>query len=153
MEKILISACFLGEKVRYDGGHQRLTHSLIAKWQQQKRLISVCPEVSGGLSIPRKPAEINRLTGTVINCDGIDVTDAFEKGANHTLKLCQKYNIRYALMKESSPSCGSELTYDGSFSNTKIMGQGVTAALLTKHGIKVFSEDSIEQLAQLIAHS
>lgn len=106
-------------------------------------------EVSGGLPVPRAAAE-QQATGLVITQAGVDVTDAFTRGANIALSLCETHNIRYALLKESSPSCGSNTIYDGSFSHRKIPGQGVTAALLSAHGIKVFSEENIDQLITIL---
>ncbi|WP_286234095.1 DUF523 domain-containing protein [Thalassotalea sediminis] len=144
MEKILVSACLMGELVRYDGGHQKLINEVIERWRHQGRIIQVCPEVAGGLSIPRLPAE--RVNGLIIDTSGKNVTDAFVKGANQTLDICKKHGIKYALLKESSPSCGSNTIYDGSFNGTKIPGQGVTAALLQQHGIEVFSEQTLMAL-------
>jgi len=150
MRKILISRCFLGENVRYDGGNQLLLNHHIELWKNQQRLIAICPEVSGGLSVPRSPAEFNQSNGKIYTVDGEDVSAAFHRGAQQALALCKKYGIRFALLKESSPSCGSKLIYDGTFTNRKISGQGVTASLLLENGIKVFSENSIEQLADLL---
>jgi len=150
-EKILVSGCFLGEKVRYDGKISPLVHDLLLLWQKQNRLISLCPEVFGGLSIPREPAEIQQKTGEVITISGINVSVQFNKGAQQALQLCNQYNIRYALLKESSPSCGSNNIHDGSFSNNKIKGQGKTTQLLQQNGIRVFSENTIDTLAMLIA--
>ena len=146
MEKIFISACFMGEKVRYDGGHQALSHQMIKKWQTEKRLVSGCPECLGGLTVPRAPAEIQSNNQKVITIQGVDVTNKFTKGAEKALELCIQYKIKFALLKESSPSCGSNTIYNGAFSNTKIVGQGVTAKLLTEHNIQVFSENTIESL-------
>jgi len=157
MEKIFISACFMGENVKYDGGHQSLTHQAIILWKQEKRLVSGCPECLGGLSVPRDPAEIqqgNRLGNQkIITINNEDVTDSFHKGALKTLDICLKNEIKFALLKESSPSCGSTMIYDGSFSNVKIQGQGVTAQLLTNHGIAVFSEKTIEALIAQVNNS
>lgn len=146
MEKILISACFLGQNVRYNAIVKKFAHPILQLWLQENRLIIQCPEVSGGLSTPRAPAEINSALGQVITATGTDVTNAFNTGASNTLRLCQKHNITFALLKESSPSCGSTSIYDGSFTNTKINGQGITTQLLTSHGIRVYSENTIEQL-------
>jgi uncharacterized protein YbbK (DUF523 family) len=172
MEKILISACFLGEKVRYDGKENTLTDSIIMQWNNEGRFISICPEVVGGLSIPRNPSEIQPLEGSedkaikekfiqnlslpvrnkqVITMQNQDVTAAFYQGANIALKLCQKYKIRFALLKESSPSCGSTKIYDGSFTKRKINGEGITTVLLREHGIEVFSEKNITGLAAKIS--
>jgi len=149
-DKILISACFLGDRVRYNGKIKALDNELLDQWQQQGRLVSICPEVIAGLSVPRSPAEIDVITNQVITCDGIDVTSAFNRGALQALLMCQKQSIRFALLKESSPSCGSNTIYDGSFSQQKIAGEGLTTKLLRQHGIQVFCEHSITELAQLI---
>ncbi|NQZ21368.1 MAG: DUF523 domain-containing protein [Colwellia sp.] len=166
MEKILTSACFLGHKVRYDGRANSLSDEIIQQWKNQERLISICPEVSGGLNTPRPAAEIQintisdvwekyspscsqktQSSKTVLTHQGIDVSDAFYQGAQIALRLCQRYKIRFALMKESSPSCGSHNIYDGSFTKNKISGEGITVALLREHGIEVFSENNIMSLA------
>lgn len=149
-EKILISACFLGQKVRYNGKIKTLEHELITQWHQQGRLVSICPEVIGGLAVPRPAAEINQLSGKVIASNGIDVSKEFEQGAIKALELCQKYGIQFALLKESSPSCGSKFIYDGTFSNNKISGEGKTTKLLRENGIKVFSELTLTELASIV---
>lgn len=149
MEKILISACFLGENVRYNGKIKTLFHPIIEQWKKQNRLIAVCPETVGGLATPRPPAE-QQANGLIITTTAQNVTSAFHLGAQHALSLCKQHQIKYALLKESSPSCGSSFIYDGSFSNKKINGQGVTTKLLREHNIIVFSEHNIEQLASLI---
>jgi uncharacterized protein YbbK (DUF523 family) len=145
-DKILISRCFLGERVRYNDEALTLVHPLIVLWQQQKRFVSICPEVSGGLSVPREAAEIQKNSSEVITKSGINVNAQFNLGAQQALILCEQHNIRFALLKESSPSCGSMYIYDGSFTNNKILGQGVTSQLLTQHNIKVFSENQLEKL-------
>lgn len=147
MKKILISACFLGEKVRYDGNSNPLTNPLIATWIKQQRLVVICPEVCGGLPVPRDPAEINQTTKKVFTQKGLDVSEHFALGAKRALALCKKHQITFALLKESSPSCGSYWVYDGNFSQQKIAGQGITTQLLLKNGIQVFSEENIEQLS------
>lgn len=149
-DKILISRCFLGENVRYNKVVLALVHPLILLWQQQKRFIAICPEVSGGLSVPREPAEIQQNSNKVITRSGINVSTQFNLGAQQALTLCQQHNIRFALLKESSPSCGSTRIYDGSFTNNKVSGQGVTSQLLTQHNINVFSENTLEALEKLL---
>jgi len=149
-DKILISQCFLGNKVRYDGSGKLLVHPLISLWQQQSRLISICPEMAGGLPVPRDPAEINPLNGQVITKKGLNVTPQFTKGADCALSLCLTHKIRFALLKESSPSCGSTFIYDGKFNNKKIAGAGITTQLLRQQGIKVFSEDNLAELVPLL---
>lgn len=147
----MVSACFLGAKVRYDGGDNQLTHQLIQDWQKESRLIGFCPEVSGGLVTPRPAAEI-LYNDVVLTQGGENVSQAFIEGAKAALQLCQRKKIKYALMKESSPSCGSTTIYDGSFNQQKIFGEGVTVALLRENGIKVFSEFTIDLLAKELQH-
>lgn len=150
LPKILISRCFLGEKVRYDGQENSLRHTEIQKLQEKGQLVSICPEVAGGLPIPRAPAEIQPASSEVINIDGVEVTEHFDCGANIALSLCKQHDITLALLKESSPSCGSSMIYDGNFSGTKIQGQGKTTELLRNAGIKVYSENEIELLIKEI---
>ena len=144
MEKILVSSCLLGAPVRYDGSGQQLLHPQLVTWQQQGRIVAFCPEIAGGLSTPRDPAEI--INGKVITNIGDDVTTEFKLGAHKALQLCQQHNIRFALLKESSPSCGRNTIYDGSHSGIKVAGMGLTAALLTQHEIEVYSESQLTQL-------
>ena len=147
-DKILVSACFLGQLVRYDGKGKTLLHPLLNQWQDEQRFISICPEVIGGLAIPRAPAE--RQGENIITCEGTDVTKQFITGAEKAVALCQQFNIRFALLKESSPSCGSNTIYDGTFSEIKIAGQGVCTQLLRQHGIQVFSEVNLDKLVVLL---
>jgi len=159
VNKILISACLLGENVRYDGSNSRVTSGILQQWQREGRIMSTCPEMAGGLPVPRIPAEINKgnaeavLQGksVILNKDGGDVTDAYLNGAEKTLALCMQYNIRVAILKEGSPSCGVVCVNDGSFSGHKIEGQGVTARLLSRHGISVFSEEQIGMAASRLS--
>lgn len=144
MDKILISACLLGENVKYNGGNNRLDNPIIDRWRKADRLVPVCPEVFGGMSTPRAPSEI--IGGRVINSNGDDVTNFFEKGAHTTLEYAQKSGARYAMLKQNSPSCGSKNIYDGTFSGKKISGAGITAALLRGNGIKIFDETQADAL-------
>lgn len=139
MENILISACLCGVCCKYNGGN-----NLIPQYEYLKthyNLILICPEMLGGLKRPRVPSEIK--DGRVYGSDGIDVTSNFEKGALKALDLALKNKCRIALLKESSPSCGVHKIYDGTFSHKKIDGQGITAKLLLKNNIKIYSEDDI----------
>lgn len=148
---IVISACLAGEKCRYDGNDNKTNP--MDELVEKKQAIVVCPEVLGGLPVPREPAEI--INGTaedvlegkakVITKQGKDVTNAFLKGAHEALQVVKKVGATKVILKESSPSCGSNFVYDGTFSNHKISGQGVTAALLRKNGIEVISEKQIEE--------
>ncbi len=148
--KILISACLLGEKVRYDGADALLDHPLIVKWQAENRLVPICPEVAGGLPIPRAPSEIinHGTTIQVINSQDLDVTHYFIEGAQAALKLAKKHQCIAAILTENSPSCGSQMIYDGSFSGTKKPGMGANSALLRQHGIMVFNQYQLTQLAR-----
>lgn len=148
-EKILVSACLLGYPVRYDGKSTPLKNlAWLQQLQQQNRIVIICPEQEGGLPTPRDPAE--RQQDKVITITGQDVTQEFDIGAQKALDLCQQHDIKIALLKANSPSCGNQQIYNGQFNNTLIVGQGMTAELLSKHGIKVYSELEIEQLIQAI---
>lgn len=149
MEKILVSSCLLGTPVRYDGTGVQLLHPQIMTWQQQKLIVPFCPEVAGGLPTPRDPAEISN--DKVITNIGDDVTAEFKLGARKALQLCLQHNIRFALLKESSPSCGRNTIYNGSHSGIKVIGMGLTAALLEKNAIQVFSEQQMPALVQALA--
>lgn len=157
-KKILVSACLLGEKVRYDGEILPDCPSILKEWESQGWVIPVCPEVVGGLPVPRPPAEIQSGDGKdvvagiakVIDINGKDVTNAFLTGAREALRVAEENGVEYAILKARSPSCGSMVTYDGSFSSKIIEGQGVTAALIARMGIQVFNEDEIDQVSSLI---
>lgn len=143
--KILVSACLMGEKVRYDGNDNLLQHPLMQRWQQEQRLLMICPEVAGGLSVPRAPAE--QIGTRIITCDGADVTAAFQRGAWRAQQLAQQQGVVMAILKARSPSCGVGQIYDGSFSRRLIAGDGVTAAALRQLGITVFSELQLDAAA------
>ncbi|WP_044470977.1 DUF523 domain-containing protein [Mannheimia massilioguelmaensis] len=146
--KILISACLLGENVKYSGGNN-LSQILVDFLEKNEiELLPVCPEVLGGLSTPRLPAEI--IYGKVVDQAGNDVSKAFQLGAEKTLKIAQDNYIQFAILKEKSPSCGSQKIYDGSFSGRLIDGHGMTTQLLQQHHIHVFSELNYQSIAQFI---
>jgi len=157
MQKILVSSCLLGEKVRYDGGHSNMP--ALEQWQKKGRIVAICPEVAGGLPVPRPAAEIEtgdsdlvlRGNGLIRRIDGQDVTDAFIDGAERALALCFKHHIRVAILKEGSPSCGSNFVNNGNFSGTKIDGMGITARLLSQHGISIFNENHLNLAAEKLA--
>ena len=142
MEKILISACLVGDKVKYDGrsNYNDKVKLLLEKYE----LVPFCPEVEGGLKIPRMPSE--RVKDHIKTKDGRDVTKQFDKGAELALNICLYLGIKIAILKENSPSCGSHKIYDGTFSNKLVDGEGVTTELLKRKGIKVISEDEIDTL-------
>ena len=142
MEKILISACLVGDKVRYDGKSQY--HPLIKDLLQKYELVPFCPEVEGGLKTPRLKSEIKK--DKVFNEEGKDVTNFFNRGAELALNICKYLNIKIAILKEGSPSCGVNEIHSGNFDNRMKKGKGVTTLLLEQNGIKVYSEADIEQL-------
>lgn len=158
MQKILVSRCLLGQRVRYDGGAHG-PFALLERWQQQGRVVALCPEVAGGLPTPRAPAEIAGGQGSqvldgllpVLTVEAEDVTAAFIAGAEQALALVAQHAIRIALLKARSPSCGNLENYDGSFSGTQVAGEGVTAAALRRAGVRVFNEDQLDELEAILA--
>lgn len=153
MAKLLISACLLGQKVRYDGNDNLQTHTRLQAMVAAGDVVTICPEIAGGLSTPRDPAEIEpgataldviHGKAKIITIHHEDVTAAYLTGAYKTLQLAQQHHIHVAILKARSPSCGSQQIYDGHFSRALIPGMGVTAALLRAHNILVFDEDHID---------
>lgn len=142
MEKILISACLVGDKTRYDGrtNYNPKIVDLLEKYE----LVPFCPEVEGGLSIPRDPSE--RVKDKVISSKGRDVTFQYNRGAELALNICLYLGIKVAVLKDKSPACGSHQIHDGHFNGHLIEGKGVLTELLEKKGIKVISEDEIDTL-------
>lgn len=138
-EKILVSACLLGIDCKYSGGNN--LNEKVLEYIKDYEVIPVCPEIMGGLSTPRPPSE--RIGDKVINNQGIDVTNEYTKGALETLKLAKLFNVKKALLKAKSPSCGKGKIYDGTFTSTLIEGNGVTVDLLESNGIEVISEQDL----------
>ncbi len=138
MENIIVSACLLGVSCRYDGNSKPCREVIALK--ENYNLIPVCPEIMGGLPTPRLSCEIKGKL--VVMQDGKNVTKEFEKGAAEVLKLAQMFECKKAVLKENSPSCGCGKIYDGTFSKKLIDGNGITAGLLLKNGIKVFGENA-----------
>ena len=142
----IISACLTGENVKYNGGNNYCLE--VVDFLKGRNYVLVCPEVLGGLSIPRDPCE--RTGDRVMDRGGKDVTEAFYEGARRCLEeVLEKVppeDIEGAILRKASPSCGSGLIYDGTFSGTKIPGDGVFTALLKEHGIRVFTEDEITEI-------
>jgi len=149
VERILISACLLGERVRYHGGDARSEHPTLRRWQDEGRLVPLCPEVTGGLATPRPAAEIivTPEGRRVLTAAGTDVTRAFERGADAAAHACAAHGIRIAILKDCSPSCGSRTIYDGTFSGRQVDGEGVTATRLRAAGVRIFSEFEIDSAA------
>jgi uncharacterized protein YbbK (DUF523 family) len=156
VEPVLVSACLLGQPVRYHGGSAECRDPILQRWLAEGRVIAVCPEMAGGLPAPRPAAEIRpsqdgvrvlRAGARVIDAAGADVTSAFARGAEQTLAIARARRVQIAVLKEGSPSCGSGYVYDGSFSGTRAPGMGVTAACLAEAGVRVFSESQLVQAA------
>lgn len=159
MEPVLISACLLGEAVRFDGGDMRSDHAIMQRWLKEGRVVSVCPEVAGGLPVPRPRAEIAEGAGgakvldgsaRAIDSNGRDVSAHLVGGAERSLARAREHKVRVAVLKEGSPSCGSGFIFDGSFSNTRTTGMGVTATLLAQNGVRVFSEHQLAEADALL---
>ena len=156
--KILISACLLGQPVRFDGQAKEIINPRLQHWEKQGRLLALCPEVIGGLPVPRPAAEITACRaedvlagrGLVLNEDKDDVSRYFLSGAKYALGLCRQNQVRLAILKENSPSCGSMQVYDGSFNAKLIPGAGITTALLRQNGITVFNEFEIDAAAEYL---
>lgn len=149
---ILISACLAGRNVKYNGSNNSVPW--LCEWieRHKEQVLLVCPEVMGGLPTPRLPAEIQFSEANsgavpekrrVVNKAGEDVTEQFLIGAEKVLELVKQHHIKSAILKANSPSCSGFYIYDGTFSGTKIVGQGITAALLMEHGVRVYSETMV----------
>ncbi len=140
-EKLLISACFVGENVKYNGKNNQIDLTLL---KQRYELIPFCPEVEGGLPTPRPPSEIISYTPLkLLNIEGRDVTNEFVLGAKKCVDLVKKHNIKKALLKANSPSCSSAFVYDGSFSGKLIRGEGVTTLFLKDIGVEVIDINKV----------
>jgi len=139
---ILISACLLGSKTRYDGKSK--PYPSASALIEYFNVIPVCPEADSGMPIPRDPSEIQG--DKVVSKSGKDVTDFYKKGAKMTLATAQKYNVRFAILKDRSPSCGSNYIHNGKFDDQVILGEGYTTSLLRENGIEVISENQIESI-------
>ena len=137
MKRVLISACLLGLKCRYDGLSKE--NKDIINMLDKFEFIPVCPEIFGGLETPRVASE--KIGKSVINKSGLDVTSNYKRGAEETLRLCKLYNCDIAVLKSKSPSCGKGLIYDGTFSGNLVLGNGITAQLLIDNGIQVYTEE------------
>ena len=131
--KIMVSACLLGENCKYDGGNNR--HEALLRWLAGHEVIPVCPEVAGGLPVPRVPAEI--VKGRVITREGADVDTAFRLGAEKALETARREQPDWIILQSRSPSCGVKEIYDGSFTGKKIPGRGVFAGMALAAGFRV----------------
>ena len=143
-KSLLISACLYGSHCKYNGGANTLPEETLSALKKHYRLVPVCPEVAGGLPVPRMPAE--RQGERIINSADIDVTEPYCKGAETALRLAGKFNCCAALLKHRSPSCGNSMIYDGSFTSTLIKGRGTAAEILMKEGIPVYNENELNEI-------
>jgi len=150
-QKILISACLLGENVKYDSTNNDIRNNkLIKKLLKEDMLIPICPETLGGLPTPRVPAEL--INQKAIDKDGYDKTEEFKVGAKKALHVALLYDVKIAIMKSRSPSCGSELIYDGTFSKNLIKGDGLAVKILKENGIQVFTEHDLDTLKSVLVY-
>ena len=138
--RVLVSACLLGQKCKYNGGDN--FSETVAAFVRSHEAIPVCPELAGGLSVPRSPCEI--VNGVVMNRDGENVDGAFRAGAAACVAIAKEKQIDLAILQSRSPSCGVDEIYDGTFSGRKIKGSGVFAAMLRENGFKVLDAASLK---------
>ena len=137
--KILVSACLLGENCKYSGGNNY--NQAVCDFARGHQVVPVCPEVLGGLPTPRCPAEI--VQGVVTNKEGINVDREFRAGAAKALAIAKENGVELAILQSRSPSCGVKEIYDGTFSGTKIPGQGVFAKMLMDEGVESYTEQFV----------
>ena len=144
--RVLVSACLLGVTCRYDGKCAEV--EAVRREACVRGWIPVCPEQLGGLCTPRTPAE--RQGDRVCTRNGGDVTEAYRRGAEEALRLAKLYKAKYAVLKERSPSCGSGIIYDGTFTGTRVPGDGATAEALKALNIRIFGESRLNELLALL---
>ena len=140
MINVLVSACLLGLDCRYDGKNCLNEDILLLK--EKCNLIPICPEQMGGLPTPRVPSEI--VNGRLINKEGNDVTEQYDKGKEIALQIAKINDCKFAILKQKSPSCGCGNIYDGTFSGKLISGNGNTTKYLIENGIKVYADTDIK---------
>ncbi|WP_067779842.1 DUF523 domain-containing protein [Actinomyces vulturis] len=140
--KIMVSACLMGRRCKYNGGHN--FHAALADFLTHHEVIEICPEVTGGLPTPRLPAEL--IDGIALRSDGVSVDDKYERGAQAALEQALREQPDLIILQPRSPSCGVTSIYDGSFSGTLIAGAGKTAQLLLDHGFQVIDADECARL-------
>ena len=137
----MVSACLLGENVKYNGGNNK--NETLLRLLSGHTVIPVCPEVLGGLPVPRTPAEI--VNGEVINRNGESVDEAFRKGAEKALEIAKQEKPDLIILQSRSPSCGVKQVYDGTFTGILIPGQGVFAKMAQEAGFKVMDIEDIKE--------
>ena len=144
METILVSACLLGDNVKYNGKNNY--DERIEKLKELFDIVPICPEVFGGLPTPRIPSEVKGEN--VVNEKGKDVTYEFNKGAHKVINIVNFCHVRKALLMDRSPSCGVNKIYNGKFNGTLIDGMGYTAKLLKAKGVQLYTLDNIDELIE-----
>jgi uncharacterized protein YbbK (DUF523 family) len=152
MIRVLVSSCLLGQPVRYNGSDAPSDKTILSQWQSEGRLVHFCPEIAAGFPTPRPPAEtiggdgkeVLKGQAKVFEDTGADVTDMFVDGAQRALEFAKNNQVGIAILTDGSPSCGSTFVYDGNFTGKTIPGKGVTTVLFEQNGIRVFSENQIE---------
>ena len=150
-ETILVSACLLSQRVRYDGNHAQLSDSeLLIRLHTKFTVIPICPEMLGGLPTPRPPAEVQQHNGRikVVDSGGLPMTAAFTKGAQRACAIAMQHQATRALLKSKSPSCGRGVVYDGSFTGQLREGDGITVQYLQEMGVQVYHEGEINLLLE-----
>ena len=151
----VISACLLGYNCKYNGGNNRC--EAVVNFCKNKKYVIICPESAGRLPVPRPPAE--RRGDKVVDRQGKDLTEAFFRGAEISLRTAQKAAeageeaLEGAILKANSPSCGSGRIYDGTFSDSLTEGNGVFTEMLKKRNIPVVTEKDTEQIEKWLATS
>lgn len=159
MEKIFVSSCLMGARVRYDGGTKTLENQLLATWRAEGRLVTLCPEMAAGLPSPRPAAEIAPgataeavLSGRagIYDKDGLDWTGEFTQGAALAVDLAKAQGCRFALLADGSPSCGSTYVYSGKFDGQRQSGEGVVAASLRAAGVAIYAPDQLLDLSRAL---
>lgn len=155
MIRILVSACLMGQPVRYDGRAKTVHDQRIDHWRDQGRLVTICPEMAAGMPVPRAPAEIVpggtaaqvlRGTSAVHDNTGLDVTEPFVAAANLAVRTATEHGCQLALLTDRSPSCGSQRIYGGAFDGALEAGRGLVAEALVAAGVEVYSEHQIDDL-------
>ena len=131
--KIAVSACLLGENCKYNGGNNY--SEKVMGFIKGHEATGICPELLGGLTVPRKPAEI--VDGIVRTKDGASVDKEFRSGAETAMKIIEENDIELVILQSRSPSCGTKTIYDGTFSGNLVPGQGVFAQMLIKRNYKI----------------
>ena len=148
-----MSGCLNGRPIRLNSTNVSVESEIWDHWESEGRLVAFCPELAAGFPAPRAPAEILGSTasavltgrGRVEEDNGTDVTDLFVSGARLAAQRALAEGCVMAVLTDGSPSCGTTYIYDGSFDGGTVAGMGVTAQLLEDQGLRVFSEDQIDE--------